>query len=61
MKNLWLTSVIGGILAALISTAFMLFLDNEPVVYSVISGSLVGLASVFGLYFAFKRGVGKRC
>lgn len=59
MRNLWLSSIIGGILAAFISTAFMLFLDNEPVIYSVISGLLVGLATVFGLFFAFKKGFGK--
>ena len=59
MRNLWQTSIVGGILAALISTGFMLLLDNEPVIYSIISGLLVGLATVFGLFFAFKKGVGK--
>ena len=59
MKNLWATSLTGGALAALISTLFMLFLDNEPVRFSIISGCMVGVSTTFGLFVVFKKGFGK--
>jgi hypothetical protein len=59
MKNLWATSLTGGVLAALISAGFMLFLDNEPALYSIVSGCLVGISTAIGLFAVFKKGFGK--